>query len=174
MKYIIFVCNGNIHRSVIAEACFRNIIKRHKIDKDIIIDSYGIQGTVGTKLPKKKQLSEYTKEWGAAKPTLDKLKIDINNHYFQMISEDVIKKADLIIAMDDKVYKKAENSLIKQFPKYKNKMYCFCEFIIDNEIIKDPSGNDDTKAHEQIITKICHTLNNRLDDILQLLFTNKC
>ena len=166
MKKIIFVCNGNIHRSVIAAECLRTIFKKQNIDSEYFVDSYGIQGTMGTELPEKKQLLDYAGEWNAAKRILQVLDIDISNHFSQVISKSVVEGADVIIAMDKNVFEKAKNSLIKQFPEYKYKMCCFCNFTIHNKMIEDPSGNYDVKIHKRIIKNIYETLNNRFEDIL--------
>ncbi len=115
-KHIVFICNGNIYRSVIAEECFRMILKKQNVNSLFSISSYGLQGTKGTDVPKHKHLSEYPIEWNAAKPTLQKFDIDIRKHHFKKISEAVVKKADVIIAMDHNVFSSAKNSLLNQFP----------------------------------------------------------
>jgi protein-tyrosine-phosphatase len=126
-KLIVFICNGNIHRSVIAAESLRKILKERKVSQKIFVDSYGLQGTKGTDLPKHKHLSEYPKEWEAAKPTLQKLGIDISKHSFQKISPSIMKKATAVIAMDNKVHSTAKNSLMNQFPNYAEKIHRFSD-----------------------------------------------
>lgn len=120
-----FVCDGNIHRSVIAAEFLRKILKERKIGQKLSIDSYGLQGAKGTDLPKHKHLSEYPEEWKAAKPILQKLGIDISKHGFQKSSGTVMKKASVAIAMDNKVYSTAKNSLMNQFSNYAEKSIVF-------------------------------------------------
>lgn len=165
-KLIIFICNGNIHRSVIAAESLRKILKERKIGQKFSIDSYGLQGTKGTDLPKHKNLSGYPKEWKAAKPTLQKFGIDISKHSFQKISRAVMKKASVIIAMDNKVYSTAKNSLMNQFPNYIEKIHRFSELTTHNRVIKDPAGSSDEKLHREIIRGIYSVLNKKLGDIL--------
>jgi protein-tyrosine-phosphatase len=110
-KIVIFVCNGNIHRSVIAAQCFIGVLKNNKLGSRFIVDSYGLQGTQGTALPKHRRLSDYPKEWEAANPILQELNIDISNHRFQKITANIMKKAGVVIAMDNKVYSREKNSL---------------------------------------------------------------
>lgn len=165
-KHIIFICNGNIERSVVAAQCLRNILKEKRIGSKFSVDSYGLQGTKGTTLPKHKHLSEYPKEWSAAKPILQKLGIDISKHSFQRISGAVMKKANAVIAMDNKVYSTAKNSLMNQFPNYTEKIHRFSELTMHNKVIKDPAGSSDIKLHKEIIRSIYSTLNKKFRDIL--------
>lgn len=163
---IIFVCNGNIHRSVIAAECLRNIFKEKKISPSFSVNSYGLQGTMGTDLPKHKHLSEYPKEWKAAEPTLQELGIDISKHDFQKVSTNTIKTASIIIAMDDKVYSEAQNSLMRQFPTQAHKIHRFSELTTGNKTIEDPSGSGNKKLHRRIIKCIYSTLRKKYKNIL--------
>ncbi|MDO8590826.1 MAG: hypothetical protein Q7R65_02500 [bacterium] len=166
-KLIVFICNGNVHRSVIAAKSLRKILKARKVDQSFFVDSYGLQGTKGTDLPKHKHLSEYPREWSAAKPILQKLGIDISNHRFQKISGAVMKKASMVIAMDNKVYSTAKNSLMKQFPNYAEKIHRFSELSINHKMIKDPVGSGSEKLHRKIIEDIYFTLTKKYKDILE-------
>lgn len=166
-KQIIFICNGNIERSVVAAQSLRNILKEKRIGSKFSVDSFGLQGTKGTALPKHKHLSQYTKEWDAAKPTLQKFGIDISKHSFQKISGVVMKKANAVIAMDSKVYSTAKNSLMNQFPNYAEKIHLFSELTTDNMDTKDPSGSGSEKLHKKIIGDIYSTLSKKYKDILK-------
>lgn len=157
-KQIIFICNGNIERSVVAAQCLRNILKEKRIGSKFSVDSYGLQGTKGTTLPKHKHLSYYPKEWKAVKPTLKKLNIDISGHSFQKITRDVMGKASVIIAMDEKVYKKNKNALLKQFTKQKKKIHIFSELTLDHKDILDLAGSGSKELHGKVIEKIYLTL----------------
>ena len=165
-KLIIFVCNGNIHRSVIAAESLRKILKERKISSEFSVASYGLQGTRGTALPKHKRLSEYPKEWKAARPTLQKLNIDISKHVFQKISAGIMKKTSVVIAMDKKVQSGAKNSLTKQFPNQAYKIHHFSELTPRHKTIKDPAGSGDKKLHREIIESIHSALNKKFEDIL--------
>lgn len=165
-KQIIFICNGNIERSVVAAQCLRNILKEKRISSKFSVDSYGLQGTQGTVLPKYKHLSQYPKEWKAAKKILQKLDININNHSSQKITLNVVKKASVIIAMDKKVYLRNKNALLKQFTKYKNKIHVISELTKDYKDIKDPAGSGNKELHKKIIEKIHTTMINEYKTIL--------
>ena len=165
-KFIVFVCNGNIHRSVIAAESLRKILNERRIGQIFFVDSYGLQGTKGTDLSKHKHLSEYPKEWEAAKPTLQKLDIDISKHSFQKISAAVMKKASVVIAMDNKVYSRAKNSLVSQFPNYLGKIHRFSELTQQHRVINDPAGSGSEKLHRKIINDIHSVLNKKYKNIL--------
>jgi protein-tyrosine-phosphatase len=165
-KLIIFVCNGNIERSVVAAECFRSILIENKISSKFLIDSYGIQGTKGTVLPKHNNLSKYAKEWKVVKPILEKLKINISDHRFKKITLRVVKKASVIIAMDKKVYSKNKNALLKQFSEQKNKIHVFSELILDHIDIQDPAGSDSNKLHKKVIENIYTTLENNYETVI--------
>ena len=165
-KLIIFVCNGNIHRSVIAAESLKKMLKERGIGKEFSVDSYGLQGTMGTEIPKHKRLSEYPKEWKAAKPTLRQLDIDISQYTFQKVSAGIIKRANVVIAMDGRTYSRASNSLMKQFPDQAHKIHCFSELTLHNKSIKDPAGSGNKKVHQQIITNIYSTVNRKVGSIL--------
>ena len=118
-------------------------------------------------MPKHTRLSEYPLEWAAARPTLKKIGLDMSKHSFQKISAAAVKRADVILAMDDKVYSRAKNSLIKQFPDFKNKMHRFSELTADHKSIEDPAGSNDQKFHKRIIERIYTTLENKYGVILK-------
>lgn len=162
-----FVCNGNIHRSVIAAESLRKVLKENKISSKFLVTSCGLQGTGGTEPPKRKHLSEYPKEWKAAKPSLQKYGIDIGQHHSQKISEATVKKAGVIIAMDNKVYATARNSLLKQFPKYKNKIHRFSDLSGTRRSVKDPSGSGSVQLHAEIIGSIYASTTNGYEEILR-------
>lgn len=167
-KLIVFICNGNIYRSVVAAESLRKVLKKRKAGQNVFVDSYGLQGTKGTNLPKHKHLSEYSKEWKAAKPTLQKFCIDISKYSSKKISLAVMKEASVVIAMDDKVYSKAKNSLMKQFPNQACKIHRFSKFTPRRKSVKDPFGSSDEKLHRNVIKTIHSTLNKKFEDILSL------
>ena len=167
-KSIIFICNGNIERSVIAAQCLNNLLEKKQLTAKYKADSFGLQGTKNTPNPLYKKLSQYPKEYKAAYPTLKKLKIDISKHTYKKITLSAISYATTIIAMDKKVYSSAKNSLLKQFPFAKNKLHIFSEITLNHKNIKDPHGNGNSKIHEQVIQQIQVAINKNYKKILSL------
>lgn len=165
-KRIIFVCNGNIHRSVIAAESLKQALMSAGYGGDFLVDSYGLQGTGGTDSPKHKNLSDYPEEWSAAQPSLERFGIDISQHISKRISVDVVKNADVVVAMDEYVYSKANNSLSNQFPEHVYKIHRFSELSGNGEGVKDLAGNGSIEAHKKIITHIHNTLAKKYTVIL--------
>ncbi len=166
-KLIVFVCNGNIHRSVVAEKYLSQVLERNHLDNKFSVASYGLQGTMGIAKPRHTNLTEYRKEWKAASPTLRKFRIDLTDHFYQKITPAVIKKTAVIIAMDKKVFSTAKNALLNQFPKAKNKIHIFSEITKNHKDIKDPAGNGSFSVHQTTIKNICSTIENKLKTILE-------
>ncbi|MBU4257488.1 hypothetical protein KJ586_00890 [Patescibacteria group bacterium] len=168
-KLIVFVCNGNIHRSAVAEACLRQEIEIKGLISLFEVISRGLQGSAGTNPPKHKNLSEYPLEWAIQKPILTDLGLDITKHISMPINHGVVKKASLIIAMDKKVLVKLPNSLIKQFPKHSYKMKLFMEFEGKQEDVPDCFGSSDVGLHRYVNELIVKTIKERFNELLNIL-----
>ena len=102
MKKILFICFGNMCRSPMAEYLCRKIYK----DK-FEVDSAG--------LIKNKRISQGTLQ------ILKEMGIDASNHKPKVVNKEMMKKFDLIIAMDSYVF----NELTKIAPELKNKIRCW-------------------------------------------------
>ena len=172
-KIIVFVCNGNIHRSVVAEACLKQEIGIKGIDNLFEVISRGLQGSAGTNPPKYKNLSEYPLEWAIQKPILANLGLDITKHISRPINHEVVKKASLIIAMDKKVFVKLPNSLIKQFPEYGHKMKLFMELEGKQKNTPDCFGSFDAKLHRYVDELIVRVIKDKLNELINLLKEKK-
>ncbi len=167
-KLIVFVCNGNIHRSVVAEACLKQEIEIRGANGLFEVISRGLQGSAGTNPPKHKNLSEYPLEWAIQKPILTDLGLDITKHMSTPINLGVVKRASLIIAMDKKVLVKLPNSLTKQFPEYNHKMKLFMEFEGKQEDVPDCFGSSDVKLHCYVDEMIINIIKKRINLIVNL------
>lgn len=89
MVHVLFVCLGNICRSPMAEAVFRDLVKREGLEDKIIIDSAG------------------TGDWHVGHPphqgtkkVLSKNQISTEGIVARQINKDDLSKFDYIIAMD--------------------------------------------------------------------------
>lgn len=173
-KLIVMVCNGNIHRSVIAEHCFNRVLELKGLSGKFIIISRGLQGTLGTIIPKGKNLCEYPLEWSLSGPILLELNINISTHRTTPVDASIIKKASFILAMDRGVLIDRPNSLIKQFPQYAYKMRLFRELEGNPIDVPDCFESSDRGLHRQVV-ELISVMSERYIDVLLLyvqLFTS--
>jgi len=124
-KKILFVCKGNMFRSVIAECSLRNILSEIGLN-DIDVFSRGLQW-YSEGVPRYKNLTEYSEVFDQVKDTLENLSIDVSGHVAEKLVSDDVKKADVIIVMDRDLLNSGVNSCYGLFPESKNKTHLFTE-----------------------------------------------
>lgn len=125
-KRVLFVCTGNSCRSVMAKALFEKKLKEKGRD-DIEVFSAGISVPMGR---------------GASLEVIELLKsegIDVSNHCAQRITEEMLKRSDLILVME----RFQEESILGRNALLKNRVYLFKEFSQFSQgglEIEDPIG----------------------------------
>lgn len=165
-KIILVACNGNIHRSVIAEHCINQVLKKNRIEKEFVVVSRGLQGTMGTAPPTGKNLKDYPVEWSISYPILQELGIDISDAQSTPVDSSIVEKALLILAMDRCVLIDRFNSLIKRFPEHGYKMRLFRELEGKVEDVPDCGGSVDPELHRKVIELIYSVSTERFDTLL--------
>lgn len=139
---VLFVCNDNLLRSVVAEYSLRKFLKEKGIE-DIGVISRGLRGSAVTNPPFYSELVQCPDIWVDAEPALKELGLDISGHRAIAISKDEFKNASLIVALDRSTLIDSPISLMKQFPGSADKM----ELLDD---ITDPYKNKYVSAGDVV------------------------
>lgn len=138
-----FVCKGNIYRSVIAEELFRQLLEKENLG-GITVISRGLHGFGNNPPTKFPNLKFYKDEWKIAKPILERIGVSVDDHVSTPISAEDMLNSDFIFAMDLNVHK----SLLEAFPEYADKLNLF------GQGIPDPEGVDEAEKDRIITTLI--------------------
>lgn len=146
MTKILFLCHGNICRSVAAEVVALNYVKKNHLEDKFLFLSRGLSN------------EEYGND--IYPPMKDELRENgyvFKRHFAQKVSVEEMEEFDCIFYMDDSNY-----NLIKwYFPSYLSKCHPLT-YYLDNSSIEDPWYTDRfafvlariIKATEAIITNL--------------------
>lgn len=125
--HVLLVCTGNTCRSAMAEGILRSLLKQKGVD-DIIVSSAGAGGLEG--YPASGFAVEVAKNWD----------VDISGHRARQLSYEMIRNADLILAMSPE----HADYILRTEPGAKSKTYLLKSFPApykaSQEGIKDPIG----------------------------------
>lgn len=170
---ILFVCMGNIHRSVVAEMCLKQELEKIGISDQFEIMSRGIQGCCGTTKPKHVNMTHYETEWSLTKPILERLDIDFSEIYKRTamsVKRSDIRKSDVVYVMELAVLGKSDNSLpnslLKQFPEYSSKIHFFGEIEKTSQELLDCCGSENKELHNLVNERIVDSIRANLRKII--------
>lgn len=135
MPYVLFVCSANMCRSPVAEALFKHLIELGKVNSDWEAASAGVWAFDGNRAAE-----------GVVK-AMQRHGIDISTHRAQSLSNELVKRSDLILTMEAN----HKEALQAAFPRYRDKIYLLTEMVGLSHDIRDPIGGsaadyDDTVA----------------------------
>lgn len=148
MIKVLFVCLGNICRSPMAEAMFRELVKREQLEDKIIVDSAG------------------TGNWHIGHPPhqgtaeiLKKNNISVEGMKARQIEVRDIEEFDYIVAMDASNRTNIEK-LHSSFPKAK--IVSLLDFVqeIDNKDVPDPYFTGNFEEVYELVSQGCNELLN--------------
>jgi len=165
MKSVLFVCMGNVHRSVIAEHRLRSLLEDHGL-LHVEVRSCGIQGSAGVPLPRFTNLRDYPDQWRASLPVLTSYGIDMSNHVARPVTRELVENADVVIAMDRRVLEMHVAALRHQFPDFAHKMHLFDELCASSGDVDDVGESDNVDTHTRVVRQICETLSSHIDELL--------
>lgn len=154
IPFILCVCSGNMGRSPIMEAKLKQLLAERGLADRVRIDSAGIQGTGGTAPPKFLRLADYP-EGKIMLPLLAKRSLDITEHVYQPITEQLIKGTDVILIPSEDIRSERPNALAKQFPQYRDKMILLSELVGEHKDVPDFGDCFDQAVHKKALDMIC-------------------
>lgn len=135
IKTILFVCTGNTCRSAMAEGILKKILKERKEDNS----SFNILSAGISALPGISPTPEAIK-------VMSEQGIDISQHHAQELREEIIKKADLILVMENE----HKEYIHKEFPFAQNKTFLLKKFTLNNKT----ESNQKNERNYEIIDPI--------------------
>lgn len=168
---VLVVCNGNIHRSVIAEICLNEKLRERQLENKIVCISRGLEKREG-----KCRMMDFPAEWSLTKSALDELGIVVpEERVAQQINAEIIDEAWIILAMDRRVF----SVLKERFPQCQSKKWLFTYLgCSDDEPpdIMDLKGETDPELHYRTNRRIKWIARNgihRLCGLITFIWSNQ-
>ncbi len=150
MPHILFVCTANICRSPVAEFVLRDrLVKRGFVDWTV--------SSAGTWAMETRAASRYSIR------VVKEQNIDLKPHVSQMITNDSLKAADVIICMETG----HAEALRAEFPRYSDKVFLLSEMVGKRFSISDPYGGS-LEGYQSMVKEVTHLVDEGFDRIIEL------
>ena len=136
MKTLLFVCSGNLHRSVMAAALTGELVRQ--VGHELNIGSAGTLRLTGRTSPP--EVHEVLGEIG----------LDVTDHRSRPLSRTLIERADVIIVMEDR----HGDSVIGLIPEAEHKLIYLGDYLEDPKDVPDPIGQSTSQfrnSRDQIL-----------------------
>jgi len=163
-KLIVFVCHGNIHRSVVAEIFLKQLLATDKSSKSFTVISMGTQRTQ----TRYSNLTQYLTEWTASEPSLRELGVDLHKfrtHISRPLTETVMNHAAIAVVMTPEILAEAQ----KLFPAHSTKLVLFNDLADKKTELPDCFDSDDIARHAHVNTEIVTILRNSYKKLLAMI-----
>ncbi|MGI6526714.1 MAG: low molecular weight protein arginine phosphatase [Caldicoprobacterales bacterium] len=145
---VLFVCTGNTCRSPMAEALFKDLLKKKGIE-GIQTGSAGLAALPGGKA---------TQQAGRV---MEELGISLTNHQTRQVDDELLKQADLILTMTEQ----HKSTIQASVPSVWDKIHTLKEYAgMEDKNISDPFGRSD-EAYRRTAGEIRLALEKILDKL---------
>jgi protein-tyrosine phosphatase len=150
---VLFVCSANRFRSVIASACFKDLVEKKKPDGNWEVSSAGTWAIEG--LPPLSQ----------AISIAAKLGLNIDQVRSREVDANLLQDADLVIVMSNG----QKEALTLDFPQEKDRIF-LCSEVCENQAYSIPDPVEDVidQTPEELGEEICRLVNKGFDEICEL------
>lgn len=146
MPHVLFVCTANICRSPVAQA-----ILRERLKEGWTVTSAGTWATEGRGAAENSRL------------VLAERGIDLDDHRSQMIDEEMVASADLVLCMETG----HAEALRTEFSHYADKIFMLSEMVGKQFSIADPYG-EPKEAYERMAREVEELIDEGLPLIIEL------
>ena len=144
MKYILFVCHGNICRSPMAEFIMKDLLRKANLETQFSVDSCAVsQEELGNDI------------YPPAKRKLQEKGIPFTSHHARQITREDYRTADVVLVMDQQNIRWM-NRLLGGDPD--NKVHLLMEYTGSNQSVADPWYSGDFEEAYQDIHRGCAAL----------------
>lgn len=152
IKNVLFICTGNSCRSIMAEGLLKKLLKE-KNKEGFGVSSAGVAAMDGLK-PAENTIKAMKKEG-----------VDVSGYKADMLTKDMIDKADLILTME----KGHRDTVLKLSPEAGSKTFLLKEFTCAGKEISPLSVPDPIGGPLEVYERILNMLKQSIEELVKRL-----